>query len=573
MSDTPDKFAIGIHALVEEMQTTHGLRHDDYKGYHGYCTRRLSRLRHHQAVKKDLVSSGAYVSGEKKRRNAFCKRELPETIAHADVLLSVIVNAERAWAHSNELKALIHAPPTDRTHEKSKSAPGKIRQHYLSKLRRAKQLATQLEVLCIQFADAQTQQEAKAYASWMKGNVGLEKGEWKVRYCACDTCIERGVWLNGLSSNSCLLLQSACQDFATSISLCRTLSAQNADNLELRDLFESRATNVLKPLWRYCQYEYKESGADDVPELLDEPTSSATSDKTGAVSFRGQEIGVENKSLKVLLLKLEGLLIDFKPSDEDDSKLTALLSIHDDCTVLIEGDLQRVQQMKAGPAVNAKRQELEYLMSYVKHGKLQLLMKRLEIMISKTTKPGELAHLYDALLQDAKAVCALPPQVEDEFWLEANANVLRVRAFRCHQVGLLYASLNKLPEAFALLEQAKVLADRASEEIGACEGMDEAYLEALDNLQVEIKGAVLRIRTQVYLGGSSALNKSSLLSSLDFFSAQATLAELTLIPIPCKPTFFDIAWNHACQFPMGDIQKHIDENKPKSSGVMGWFRS
>lgn len=182
MTDTSDKFTIGIHALVEEMQTNHGLRHGDYKGYHGYCTRRLSRLRHHQAVKKDLVSSSAYVSGEKKRRNAFCKRELPETIGHKDVLLSIMVHAERAWAHSNELKALIHAPPTDRTttHEKSHSAPGKIRQHALSKLRRAKQLATQLEVLCDQFADAQTQQEAKAYASWMKGNFGLEKGEWKV---------------------------------------------------------------------------------------------------------------------------------------------------------------------------------------------------------------------------------------------------------------------------------------------------------------------------------------------------------------------------------------------------------
>ena len=152
-----------------------------------YFSSSASRLRHHQAVKKVLVSSSSYVSGEKKRRNAYCKREIPETIAHQDVLLTFIVSAERAWAHSNELKALIHASPADKTHEKNNSSPGKIRQHSLRKLRRAKQLATKLEELSCQFADVETQQEAKAYASWMRANVCLEKGEWKVRQISCDS--------------------------------------------------------------------------------------------------------------------------------------------------------------------------------------------------------------------------------------------------------------------------------------------------------------------------------------------------------------------------------------------------
>ena len=331
---------------------------------------------------------------------------------------------------------------------------------------------------------------------------------------------------------------------------------------------------MLKPLWRYCQYEYKETGANEIPELDDEPTSSSNSSsvKMGGVSFRGQDIVVENKSLKVLLLKLEGLENDFNEGEKDDSKLTVLLSILDDCMAQIDGDLQRVQQMKAGPAVNAKRQEMEYLMSYFKYGKLKLLMQRQESMISQTTKPGELVHLYDALLQDAKAVCLLAPKVEDEFWLEANANVLRVRAFRCHQVGLLYASLDKRTEAFALLEQANLLANRACEEIGACEGMDENYLDALEKLQIEIKGAILHIHTQAYLGVSTGAKRSSLLASLDSFTAQSTLAVLEPMPFPCKPTFFDIAWNYASQFPTDEIRKHIDENKPKPSGVMGWFR-
>lgn len=347
------------------------------------------------------------------------------------------------------------------------------------------------------------------------------------------------------------------------------------EDLELRDLFESRATNLLKPLWKYCQYEYKESGANDLPQLIDEIATqrSSTAENESGISFRGHQINIENKAIKVLLLKSEGLLTDVKQVVEDDIRLTALLNIYDDCMNLIDGDLQRVQQMKTGPAVNAKRQDMEFLMSYVKYSKIQLLMKRQENMIAKTDKPGELAHLYDALLHDAKTVCILTPQVEDEFWLEANAIVLRIRAFRCYQVGLLYASLNQLPEALALLEQTKLLADRASEEIGACEGMDVTYLDDLEKLQVEIKGSTILFKTQVCLSGSTEPNRSSLLASLDSFTPQSTLAFLAPIPIPCKPTFFDIAWNHASQFPVKDIQRRIDESKPKPAGVMSWFRS
>jgi tetratricopeptide (TPR) repeat protein len=130
--------------------------------------------------------------------------------------------------------------------------------------------------------------------------------------------------------------------------------------------------------------------------------------------------------------------------------------------------------MKAGPAVNSKRMQLEQLSGYVRYQKLQLSMKRHELMIASCEKAADSAHLYDALLHDAKAVCELPgPGEEDEFFLEANANVLRVRAFRAFYVAQLYMSLNKFTEALALMKQAKVLSIRASEEVAACDDLCE----------------------------------------------------------------------------------------------------
>lgn len=178
-----EKFSLPVHATIESNQASHGMRHDDYKQYHGYCTRRLSRLRHARPVRRDLVHSAAYVSGEKKKRNAYCPREQVSNSENA--LWVVLVGAERAWAHSCELKALMGSSGGNNTvlaaeHEKSRSSPGKIRQHALRRLKRAKQLATQFRELCEQVCDEKTILEAKAYAGWMRGNWSLEVGDWKV---------------------------------------------------------------------------------------------------------------------------------------------------------------------------------------------------------------------------------------------------------------------------------------------------------------------------------------------------------------------------------------------------------
>jgi signal recognition particle subunit SRP68 len=586
-----EKFSLAVHQVIDLNQASHGLRHDDYKQYHSYCTRRLSRLRHARPVRRDLVHSAVYVSGAKMRCNAYCPRN-DMKLNHENALWVVLLEAERAWAHSCELKALMATSGKSSTlaaeHEKSRSSPGKIRQHALRRLKRARQLATQFQELAEQVGDERTILEAKAYGGWMRGNWGLEVGDWKVRNKWI--CIFLECWCVYMRLTVLLFQQSACEEYAAARSICLSLSqAVEDDSLELRDLFTSRADSVLQPLLRYCQYEYREAGGtvmeEDSPQQEDSRQLSSTGVGGGTIHFRGKNVPVENKNLRVLLLKLEGLLAEAPKSDD---KFMSVLSIYDDAITIVSGDLVNVQSMKAGPAVNAKKAEMEGLLGYAKHAKLKLLMRRNEDMVNDLRKESpsayaDIAHLYDALLQDARAVWSLPgPDVEDEFILEANANVLRLRALRCYYAGQLYASSNKPAEGLALLKQATLLRSRASEEIAACENMEhlDEYLDALELLRVDIAGATCRVKAQARLsrkGGSGGVSASyrPLLLRLDEFDGGRVLADVppVPIPIPCKPTFFDMAWDYASAIPVDELQKHIDEHgEQKSKGLLGWFR-
>lgn len=368
------------------------------------------------------------------------------------------------------------------------------------------------------------------------------------------------------------------------MSICRDLSKSvEDDSLEMRDLFASRADNVLLPLLRYSQYEYRQAGGTVVMEESQQ-TDAPQKQSSGDVHFRGSDIAIENKNLRVLLLKLDGL-----DASESDDKFMAVLGLYDDAIALVSTDLKSIESMKAGPAVNAKKAEMQGLLGYVKYGKLKLLMRRNEDMVNQLRKESpdahsDIAHLYDALLQEAREVCGLPggTQEEDEFILEANANVLRLRALRCYYASQLYMESNKPAEGAALLKQAELLTSRATEEIAACEDMEysDEYLEALDELGRDIAGASCRAKAQAYLmkkGKSVGMSATSrpLLLRLNDFDGGRVFADVPpeTIPIPCKPAFYDVAWKYASEFPEDEIQNFIDEHeKQQNKGLLGWFR-
>ncbi len=542
--------------------------------------------------------------------------------------------------------------------------------------------------------DEHTQMEARAYASFMRGNLALETNQWQT------ACTEYQMALQ--------LCEALAQGLDTTTTTAGGHSSSDDNNddddddvdvqqLELLDFFTSRAKNVIAPLLKYCHYELQvsfillflfvfvpswwnisniytwhhlikyctqqqqqqqqqqEKGLSPTEKISFLQSSSSISDgdplqsklhslknetlqtqatsgsSMSQITFRENVIPVETKELRMALLKIQDLKSDWEEEEEEkkknsndntattassnDAKFMELLSGYDDAVSLVNKELKQLATLKSGPAVNAKKFQLVNLVGYSKYQKLKLVMGRNEELTNGIIQKSkddddegmtlkhleEVAHLYDALLQDARAVASLPgggspddfdgessssPVVEDEFYLEANANVLRLRSLRCYYLARMHASplVHKYSEAIALLDQAERLANEALEEIGACDQMEngDALLEGLEKVAAEMRGEKCRVLAMSYLSKSSTVGSGKcLLQRLHDYnipSSPKLIAHVPpkLEPMACKPSFFDVALNYVCEYPVDELDRVMEEyngaGTASSSGLFSWFR-
>ena len=415
-------------------------------------------------------------------------------------------------------------------------------------------------------------------------------------------------------------------EFAKAITLCHELAesaTQGSDvggenlgdptSLERKDLFAERAETVLRPLFRYCQYELREAGEATVEEpalFSDSVMPVMATSSENAISFRGQEIHIDNKELHVLMLKLQSLAAAAAGGNNTkETTFLQTLTTLDDALSLVQSSLQSLEKSKAGPAINAKRQQLDMWTGYLQSKKIHLVMDHTESLLTDISDHGERVHVYDTLLKHAQGLLLLPrakgedgeEEEEDEFALQAQANMLRIKALKCYHMGMYYyRDRDEYAEALALLEHSAVLTKRAVEEIAACdEDMPHAeeYLSELQKLQdITLKGGRISVEA-AWFGdayqddiGAAPKNKPMktnrpLLQRLDDWDAGEVLADdpPMFMPIPCKPVFYDLAWDYASDLskPVDVVERFIEENtvpeEPEpaesSGGIFSWFSS
>ncbi|GAX24929.1 signal recognition particle subunit SRP68 [Fistulifera solaris] len=569
---------IRIFSTLDEAQSGHGIPHRDYAQYHAYCTKRLARLRRVKQVRMHLLHNHRYVEGVSGRRHAYCARKYYQDeeskepmVVHENLLWDIFFQAERAWAQACEMEAS----------QKSTNS------HVQRRLNKAAKWASRISELAKSLqCDETTIREAEAYAAWMKGNTCLKH----------ENYIEA---FRSYRSSRQLLLQ-----LVTDLHKSTAESDGDVDRqrLTLSDIWMTRAESVVKPLERYCQYEARDDL--DPSDLIDDNEMSSTtgSKSTGGIilHFRGEQIVLdEYKDLAIVYLKMEESLKNLNiTSHHDEDSFMQLFSDLDDAMKWTRSALHRYESLPDGPAVSARRQDLQAIAAFFEYQKLSVWGQRQERRVSGLNSDADILHVYDTLLQNAQAMLNLlfsgdgDDMQDDAQILEAQAHVIRVRAFRCYYLTRLFECSNSEVEVhpkdmLAFIQYTKQLAKRAEEEIAACDMEDgDYYLAELEKLQKNIEIATCRIKAAEFLertsgGETSKQTSRPLWMRLDEMDSGSILVDSPPLPVPIpgKPIFYDIAWQYiGGDYPSDVLEAYIKEHdeegkteKKTRRGFFGWF--
>lgn len=156
-----------------------------------------------------------------------------------------------------------------------------------------------------------------------------------------------------------------------------------------------------------------------------------------------------------------------------------------------------------------------------------------------------------------------------------------------------------MAEALALFKQATILTTNAVEELSACDDTPQSQFDDLVQLESDISGAKCHAEALRYLSTTIHAtpvipngNSRNLLERLyDYDAGTGTDGEhrnyrLSDIPpkpqpIPCKPSFFDVALNHVGISDDIQLEKEMEklmdgyqrEKSASTTGgyLMGWF--
>ena len=135
------------------------MRQNDYERYRRYCTVKLQRIRKR-------------IGFLNKKGKLYEKMSFEvANVKDANALFYPLLNAERAWAYASELKEIMNDTRNNRIHF-----------HLLGRIKKASAWSKMLMDLCHQLCDERTALESDAYFNFLKGNEGMECGNYVTQF-------------------------------------------------------------------------------------------------------------------------------------------------------------------------------------------------------------------------------------------------------------------------------------------------------------------------------------------------------------------------------------------------------
>ncbi|XP_063980877.1 signal recognition particle subunit SRP68 [Diachasmimorpha longicaudata] len=537
-------YSLEILKIIKEAQQQHGLRHGDYQRYRGYCSRRLRRLR-----KVLKVPQGD--------RRHFKRRDVTVGMVHDDKFLQVpLTMAERAWSYAMQLR--IEANTESRK-----------KFHLISRLRKAAAYAVQLQELIEKVnCDARTKLEAQAYVAWMQGSLEFECQLWK--------------------------------EAMTNLKKAQVVYGELASALpELEQMIYKARVEELAPSLRYCAYNVGDTSAiDDLMQMRGQLSNELVASldslmaQTREKQSTAEEVTWRGRSCGVVPPRATGLLIADSRLNETLEKTSTLQGKID----LLEAHLIDCKDVIAAVRETFKAElknrddktPAHHLIAYLQYIKLSRTLERNLALVSiaeasEKAKPQDIVRLYEAALYNLLEMSQLLD--DEEFMKEQEGKSKGYRAFRCFHMAQSLANVHRWEEAMALYQRAlqhtlDALTDQSL--------LPEELTSSLKNLVSSIEGALSAAHGRSVLekgaeeeAGTIKQTKSKkpLVERLHEYREDNSL--LTKQPnvfnipppmqsIPCKPLFFDLAFNMV-EFP--DLSDQLgDQGKKGQAGLTGFVK-
>ncbi|XP_077979719.1 signal recognition particle subunit SRP68-like [Glandiceps talaboti] len=570
-TSTPsDTYTVEVLHVIKEAQQQHGLRHGDHQRYRSYCTRRLRRIR--KSVK--------FVLGH---RNKFQNKKIREEIMSDYKFLHIpLFSAERAWSYAMQLKQEANTEPRKKF-------------HLMRRLRKAVKYTEDLETLCSSVkCDARSKLEAQAYKAWMKGSLHFESGEWEKAielFSTAKTIYEK--LAGALDDEQQVLYRQRVEEIAPNIRYCAyNIGDESAINDLVQMRLKSGATGDLS------------SNLDTLIQQTREKQAATLSE----VTWRGRNVGVKQEVVRVFLLNVQESEDEMSTAADIESKVSiydSLLMECRDALQVLRDELKTDPKLKAQKA-DGKVSSVEYLHSYVTYIKLTKTIERNMLMAEsmkenlqtgevqegkRHTKPQDLIRLYDIIIQNLTDIPQLPGLEDDDSLKEDIDNQIIVyKAFRCFYVAQSFTVAKKWVEASALYERVLFYGDIAEDQLkmSSSKSSNNKELEKkLEDLIKLVKGLKYSVHASAILDTEdittevsqlSISNNKPLVDRLEEYREDPSLysrhANLVTFPpefqpVPSKPLFFDIAFNHV-DFP--SLEDKVEQKKAASGGITGFVK-
>ncbi|GCB80268.1 hypothetical protein scyTo_0016144 [Scyliorhinus torazame] len=558
--------SLEILQIIKDSQQQHGLRHEDYQRYRGYCSRRLRRLR------KAL----GFKMGNKHKFTG--KKVTTEILSDNRYLLLVLMDAERAWSYAMQLKQEANTEPRKRF-------------HLFSRLRKAVKHAEELESLCeSNRVDAKTKLEAQAYTAYLKGMLSFELQEWKGAMQAlhkCKTIYEK--LASAFTDEQAVLYHQRVEEISPNIRYC---DYNIGDQSAMKELIQMRM---------------KSGETGGLLDSLLTQTRAKHAATMSEVKWRGRVIPVKIDKVRIFLLGLADNEAAIEQTTTDEAKERLYESLLSECRDAIQAvreelrvDPAQKQRERSLEPDSGKVSTLQYLHSYLTYIKLSTAIKRnvamaetLQKQLSeplqdegkRVMRPQDLIRLYDIILQNLSELPQLSGLEDDKtFQAEVELKTLVYKAYRCFFIAQSYVLVKKWSEALVLYERVLKYTSEAQTQT-------TKFTNHLQDLP-DVKELAARVNAEKYSVQAAAIldtedvsemvsqlqvkDNEPLRECLDVFRIDPSLvtkhANLVRFPpefqpIPCKPLFFDLALNHAA-FP--DLEDKV-EQKGKG-GLTGYIK-